>query len=62
MTQSTRTARARRVADVAAELDVSTATVYRLIQAGDLDAFKVGRTVRIPQESVDRLRKVPAVS
>src|SRR5262245_24325173 len=37
------------VAEYAAALRVSTASVYRWIQAGELDALHLGRTIRIPR-------------
>lgn len=40
---------------VGARLQVSEWTVRRLIQTGQLTALRVGRTVRIPVASVERL-------
>lgn len=40
------------VAEVAALLKVSTMTVYRLAEAGDLGSIRVGRSVRITERSV----------
>jgi excisionase family DNA binding protein len=37
-----------RVKAVAERYDVSPATIYRAIQAGELDALKIGGTLRIP--------------
>jgi excisionase family DNA binding protein len=37
-----------RVSAVAELLDVSKSTVYRAIEAGDLDALRIGSAVRIP--------------
>lgn len=42
------------VAEVAGELRVSNMTVYRLIQAGQLPAVRVGRSYRIRAADVDR--------
>lgn len=41
-------------AEVAAMLRVSSMTVYRLIQAGELPALRVGRSYRILRADVDR--------
>lgn len=42
------------VAEVADQLRVSNMTVYRLVQAGQLPATRVGRSYRIREEDVDR--------
>lgn len=42
------------VAEVAAQLRVSNMTVYRLIQAGQLAAVRVGRSYRIRDTDIDR--------
>jgi excisionase family DNA binding protein len=42
-----------RVREVAEVMRVSTMTVYRLIQAGELVATRVGRSYRIWQHDVD---------
>jgi excisionase family DNA binding protein len=42
------------VAEVAKQLRVSNMTVYRLVQAGDLPAVRVGRSYRIQEDDVDR--------
>ena len=42
------------VSEVAAVLRVSNMTVYRLVQAGELPAVRVGRSYRIREEDVDR--------
>ena len=42
------------VAEVADRLRVSTMTVYRLIQAGDLPAGRIGKSYRLREEDVDR--------
>ena len=41
------------VQEVAARMRVSNMTVYRLIQAGDLRATRVGRSYRLRQRDVD---------
>jgi excisionase family DNA binding protein len=41
------------VAEVADLLRVSNMTVYRLVQAGQLPAVRVGRSYRIREEDVD---------
>ena len=41
------------VAEVAAMLRVSKMTIYRLIDAGRLNAVRVGRSFRLPQASVE---------
>lgn len=42
------------VAEVASLLRVSNMTVYRLVNAGDLAATRVGRSYRITEADVDR--------
>ncbi|WP_028926138.1 helix-turn-helix domain-containing protein [Pseudonocardia acaciae] len=45
------------VAEVAAMMRVSKMTVYRLVHSGELPAARVGRSFRVPKESVqDYLR------
>ena len=41
------------VAEVAEQLRVSNMTVYRLVQAGELPAVRVGRSYRIREDDVD---------
>jgi excisionase family DNA binding protein len=41
------------VAEVASLLRVSNMTVYRLVQSGQLQAVRVGRSYRIRDEDVD---------
>ncbi len=41
------------VAEVAGILRLSRMTVYRMVNSGVLPALKVGRSVRIPEKSVD---------
>ena len=42
------------VAEVAGQLRVSTMTVYRLLQAGQLASVRVGKSYRVREEDVDR--------
>lgn len=42
------------VGEVAAVLRVSTMTVYRLINAGQLPAVRIGRSFRVSEEELDR--------
>lgn len=42
------------VGEVAAVLRVSTMTVYRLINAGQLPAVRIGRSFRVREEELDR--------
>ncbi|MGH8981468.1 MAG: helix-turn-helix domain-containing protein [Acidimicrobiales bacterium] len=42
------------VGEVASELRVSSMTVYRLINAGELPAVRIGRSFRVPTEDLDR--------
>ncbi|HVX22568.1 MAG TPA: helix-turn-helix domain-containing protein [Acidimicrobiales bacterium] len=42
------------VGEVAAVLRVSNMTVYRLINAGDLAAVRIGRSFRVREEDLDR--------
>ena len=41
------------VAEVAAIMQVSKMTVYRLVHAGDIPAVRVGRSYRVPEQAVD---------
>jgi excisionase family DNA binding protein len=41
------------VAEVAERLRVSTMTVYRLIQSGELQAARIGKSYRLREEDVD---------
>jgi excisionase family DNA binding protein len=56
MTQQSDTAHARflTVGEVARTLRVSTMTVYRLINAGQLPAVRIGRSFRLREEDLDR--------
>ena len=42
------------VAEVATLLRVSNMTVYRLIQAGELGAVRVGKSYRIREDDIDK--------
>lgn len=42
------------VSEVAAALRVSNMTVYRLVSSGELPAVKIGRSLRLPVDEVDR--------
>jgi excisionase family DNA binding protein len=48
------TARFLTVAEVASLLRVSSMTVYRLINAGELPAVRVGKSYRLREDDVDR--------
>ena len=41
------------VAEVAARIRVSKMTVYRLVHSGQLEAVRVGRSFRVPEDAVD---------
>jgi excisionase family DNA binding protein len=46
------------VAEVATVMRVSKMTVYRLVHSGDLEAVRVGRSFRVPENAVNEyLRK-----
>jgi excisionase family DNA binding protein len=45
------------VSEAAARLQVSAKTIRRLIERGDLPALRIGRLVRIPEESFERFLK-----
>lgn len=49
------------VAEVAAELRVSTMTVYRLVKAGELPAFRIGKNYRIRRGDLDTYRQAGVV-
>ncbi|MHB1503754.1 MAG: helix-turn-helix domain-containing protein [Acidimicrobiales bacterium] len=42
------------VREVAASLRVSNMTVYRLINSGDLPAVRIGKSLRLREDDVDR--------
>jgi len=41
------------VAEVAAQMQVSKMTVYRLVHGGELPAARVGRSFRVPRRAVE---------
>lgn len=41
------------VAEVAAALRVSRMTVYRLVEVGELQAFRIGHSIRIDRAALD---------
>jgi excisionase family DNA binding protein len=41
------------VAEVAAIMRVSKMTVYRLVHSGELEAIRVGRSFRVPEQAVN---------
>jgi excisionase family DNA binding protein len=42
------------VAEVATIMRVSKMTVYRLVHSGELKAIRVGRSFRVPEETVNQ--------
>ena len=52
--------RVLRCSEAAELLGVNRETVRRLVKAGEIAAFRVGQSVRIPAEEIDRIRSVPA--
>ena len=52
--QNLERARFLTVAEVAAQLRVSTMTVYRLLKAGQLASVRVGKSYRVREDDVDR--------
>jgi excisionase family DNA binding protein len=52
-----------RARDVAAMVDVDVSTIYRAIRTGELNAYRVGKLLRIPASAIDAyLHKRPATS
>lgn len=47
------------VAEAAAELKVSKGKVYRMTWSGELYSKRIGRSVRIPEESIQPLTSLP---
>ena len=45
------------VAEVATIMRVSKMTVYRLVHSGELEAIRVGRSFRVPEQAVNRYLK-----
>ncbi len=50
-----------KIADVANELNISDRKAWELIRVGELHSYKVGRSRRIPRESVDAYKARHAV-
>lgn len=51
------------ISEVAAALRVSKMTIYRLIHAGELEAFRIGRSFRVPSAALrEYLRKTESFS
>ena len=48
------------VAEVAAIMRVSKMTVYRLVHSGDLEAIRVGRSFRVPEQAVTSTSGMPS--
>jgi len=42
------------VAEVATIMRVSKMTVYRLVHSGELEAIRVGRSIRVPEQAVNQ--------
>ena len=42
------------VAEVATIMHVSKMTVYRLVHSGELEAIRVGRSFRVPEQAVNQ--------
>ena len=42
------------VAEVASIMRVSKMTVYRLVKTGELEAIRVGRSFRVPEQAVNQ--------
>jgi excisionase family DNA binding protein len=45
------------VAEVATIMRVSKMTVYRLVHSGELEAVRVGRSFRVPEQAVNQYLK-----
>lgn len=54
MTTKVDTGRLYTVAEVATMMRVSKMTVYRLVQAGDIDYIRFGRSYRVPRRAVQK--------
>lgn len=50
------------VAEVASIMRVSKMTVYRLVHSGELEAIRVGRSFRVPEQAVNQYLKDAFVS
>jgi excisionase family DNA binding protein len=47
------------VAEVAEALRVNRETLYRAIRRGEIEVVQVGRVLRVPETSLERLRRPP---
>ena len=45
------------VAEVASIMRVSKMTVYRLVHSGELEAIRVGRSFRVPEQAVNQYHR-----
>jgi excisionase family DNA binding protein len=50
------------VAEVAHDLRVDRETVYRRIRRGELDVVRIGRVIRVPVSSLERLHTAAAMT
>jgi len=51
-----------RIGEVCSMLGMSKSTVYREIQSGNLGALKIGKSIRVSQEEVNRyVESIPAL-
>lgn len=50
------------VAEVATIMRVSKMTVYRLVHSGELEAIRVGRSFRVPEQAVNQYLKAAFVA
>jgi len=50
------------VAEVASIMRVSKMTVYRLVHSGELEAIRVGRSFRVPEQAVNQYLRDPFVA
>lgn len=47
-----------RIDEAAKEFDISRRTLYRLIQKGEVETYKLGHNRRITAEEIDRVKKI----
>ena len=50
------------VAEVASIMRVSKMTVYRLVHSGELEAIRVGRSFRVPEQAVNQYLRESVVA
>jgi excisionase family DNA binding protein len=51
-----------RIGEVCSMLGMSKSTIYREIQSGNLRALKIGKSIRVSQEEVNRyVESIPAL-